>query len=92
MYGSICLSDVPKELFKKAENGKVYLGISVNERKEVGQYGDTHFISCAPKKEERKDGVNYIIGNLKTYNPQPSVPTYEQISAAPSADEYDLPF
>ncbi len=91
-YGSICLSDVPRELFKKADNGKVYLNITVNERREVGQYGDTHFISCSPKKEERKEGVNYICGNLKTYDPQPSTPSTDDIAAAPTASDDDLPF
>lgn len=64
--GSICVSDIPKELITTGKNGKKYLNIAVFANKEgANQYGNTHYISCAPKQEERKDGVNYFIGNLK---------------------------
>ncbi|MBR8753908.1 hypothetical protein [Bacteroides pyogenes] len=90
LYGSLCVSDIPKELFKKAENGKIYLNIAVIERKEVSQFGHTHFISCAPKQEERKEGVNYFCGDMKTFAPK--APTPEQVEQAPSAEIDDLPF
>ncbi len=92
LAGSICLTDVPKELFKKAENGKIYLNIAVFERKEVSKFGQTHFISCAPRKEDRKDDVNYIIGDLKLLGQTPPAPTPEQIEQAPTAPYDDLPF
>lgn len=91
LYGSICVSDIPKELFKKADNGKIYLNIAVLERKEKSQFGHTHVISCAPKKEERKEELNYFCGDLKTYE-QPQPVTTEQIAAAPPAVAEDLPF
>lgn len=94
LYGSICLSNVPKELFKKVmcKDGveRVYLNIKVVERNQKSQYGDTHFVSCEPRKEERKDGVNYIFGDLKTYNGDNAKPSPEQINNADAAD--DLPF
>lgn len=90
LYGSLCVSDIPKELFKKAENGKIYLNIAVIERKEVSQFGHTHFISCAPKQEERKEGVNYFCGDMKTFAPK--APTPEQEEQAPPAPIDDLPF
>lgn len=75
---------------------KIFVNIAVIERKEPVTFGDrtyTHFISCAPKKEERKEGVNYFIADLQTYNPQPNMPTAEQINNAPSVDDKeDLPF
>lgn len=94
IYGSICLSDIPKRLFKKADNGKVYLNISIHKRKEVGKYGHTHFISCAPKKEEQQEGEFYICGDLKEYAPQNATPpSPEDIAAAPSVtDDDQLPF
>lgn len=55
----------------------------------------THFISCAPRKEERKDGVNYILGDLetRTFAPATASPTPEQINDAPPAQQNDdLPF
>ena len=91
LYGSICLSDVPKELFKRAESGKVYLNIKITERKKPSKYGKTHNISCEPPKEQRKEGVNYYCGDLKVYNPQPAQAiTPEEVSQMPPTD--DLPF
>ena len=75
---------------------RVFLNVAVVERKEKSQFGHTHFITCAPKQEERKDGVNYIFGDLKVYEPEPQMPTAEEIAAAPSIplteSEDDLPF
>lgn len=100
LLGSICLSDIPRDVMKKVmcKDGKerIFVNIAVCERKEAITFGDrtyTHFISCAPKKEERKEGVNYFMGDLQTYEPQPSIPTAEQIASAPSvSSDEDLPF
>jgi len=97
MYGSICLSAVPKELFKKVmcKDGqeRIYLNIKVVERQKASQYGHTHFISCEPKEQsERVEGVNYICGDLTEHVPQNSTPSPEDIQAAPAAQEVDLPF
>lgn len=84
LTGSICLSDIPKELIKKVEsNGKLYLSLAVMELAEPSKFGDTHFISCAPKKEERIEGRNYIIGNFKRWIPKTEHVTQEQINNAP---------
>lgn len=106
LTGSICLSDIPKEQIKKVmcKDGKerLYLNIAVCEKKtplydENGRVKVDHFISCAPvKKEDRKEGVNYFIGDLKKWqgnNQSSAAPTQEQISVAPSlSDEDPLPF
>lgn len=100
LYGSICLSDIPRSQMKKVKtkDGKerIYLNIFIGERKEPVTFNDrtyTHFVSCSPKKEERVEGENYFIGDLQTYNPQPSAPTAEQINEAPQVSEEDsLPF
>lgn len=100
LFGSICLSDIPHSQMKKVKTKdgkeKIYLNIFVGERKEPVTFDDrtyTHFVSCSPKKEERVEGENYFIGDLQTYNPQPSTPTAEQIEQAPSVSpEEDLPF
>lgn len=97
LIGSICLSNIPRSEMKKimCKDGKerIFLNVAVIERKEKGQFGDTHFISCAPKQEERKEGMNYIIGDLKTWNPEPQMPTAEEIAAAqPIQGDDDLPF
>lgn len=100
LFGSICLSEIPREQMKKVmcKDGKerVFVNIFVGERKTPQSFGSrifTHFVSCAPKKEERIEGRNYFIGDLETFNPQPMQPTAEMIEAAPGlGPEDDLPF
>lgn len=104
LYGSLCLSDIPRELIKEVtlKNGekKKFLSISVSRRKEArsfdgGKTTYTHFVSCSPRKEERREGVNYFIGDLREWNDQPqgfAPPTPEEIAAAPAAAVDELPF
>lgn len=100
LFGSICLSDIPKEQIKKVTlkdgSTKMFLNIFIGERKEPSTFGErvyTHFVSCSPKQQERKEGVNYFIGDLETYTPKPSTPTVEAIENAPSVTEDDdMPF
>jgi hypothetical protein len=107
--GSICLTDIPKSEIKavQCKDGKTraFLNISIHEKKEPfvdanGKVLSDHLISCAPKKDERKEGQNYIIGNLRTWQEQQTaVPTPEDIASAPSFEQVaseggslDLPF
>lgn len=91
-YGSICLSDVPRRLIKEGKDGKKYLNINIVERKEVGKYGETHFIAASCKKEEQIDGENRFIGGCKPFTPKAS-PTPEEIAEMPAAEKTDdLPF
>jgi len=94
LIGSICLSDIPRELIKKVETrdgAKLFLNIAVGERKTPSKMGSTHYVSCAPKKADRKDGVNYYIGDLKEW--QDRQPTTEDIDKAPAVDDDEvLPF
>ncbi|MDD3238617.1 MAG: hypothetical protein PHW47_00730 [Lachnospira sp.] len=100
LFGSICLSEIPREQMKKVicKDGKerIFVNVWVGERKEPATFGNntyTHYVSCAPKKWERVEGTNYFLGDLQTYNPQPSTPTVEQVANAPSVSpEDDLPF
>ena len=97
LSGSICLSEIPREQMKKVKckDGtiRIYLNVAVIERKEKSQFGSTHFITCSPKKEERKDGVNYIIGDLKEYIMQSNAPSPEEVNASPTiGPDDDMPF
>ena len=97
MYGSICLSTIPKRLFKKVKckdgQERVFLNIKVVARKEPSQFGHTHFISCEPKEEnERQEGEMYICGDLTKYEPKSSSVSPEDVAQAPAADDNDLPF
>lgn len=100
LFGSICLNEIPREQMKKVlcKDGKerIFLNVWVGERREPVTFGNntyTHYISCAPKKEERVEGTNYFLGDLQTYSPQPNAPTPDQVASAPSVSPEDnLPF
>lgn len=64
-YGSLCLSDIPKELITTGKNGKKYLNIEIGERRQPSQFGATHYVKVSVKAEQKRDGVNYYIGDLK---------------------------
>lgn len=50
LYGSLCLTDIPKELITTGKNGKKYLNIVVNKRREVSQFGMTHYVKAHCKR------------------------------------------
>lgn len=105
LTGSICLTDIPRDQMRKVmcKDGKerIYLNIAVITKKTPQTFTNngtsrtyTHFVTCAPKKEERVDGVNYILGDLETRTFAPvNAPTPEDIASAPAvAPNEDLPF
>lgn len=93
LYGSICLTDIPKELITVGKNGKKYLNVVINARREVSQYGHTHYIKAYCKKELQRSGVNYFIGDLKPsqMRPQQAGTGYGQVANV-QPDNDDLPF
>lgn len=72
LYGSICLSKIPKELIKDVEckDGvkRKFLNLAIIENRRGSDFGSTHYVTCKPKDEEVVEGTNYIIGYFKTYN------------------------
>ena len=102
LRGSICLSDIPRELIKQAPNGKKYLNINIWLKREplVRQFSDgttktyTHSVQCSCPKDKRVEGVNYYIGDLEEHTPnaESSLHSPDQIDAAPAADVLDMPF
>lgn len=100
-YGSICLSDIPKDLITTARNGKKYLNVVVNQRREVGQYGHTHYIKAYAKRGTVAPDVNLYIGELKPsdYNNEGNMATTPVSAPQPMMDtgmpplpDYNLPF
>ena len=91
---SICLSDIPKERIKQANNGKKYLSLTVQDLREVDQYGNTHSVYIAQTKDERMEKAKRIyLGNGKEFVFEARTPNTEQIEAMPSASfTEDLPF
>lgn len=100
LFGSICLTDAinsgqAKKVLCKDGVERIYLSISIVEKKTPQKLSGkvyTHFVSCAPKQEERKEDVSYIIGDLQTYSPIQVQPTAEEIASSPVAEFNDLPF
>lgn len=92
---SICVSKIPREAIKVAENGQKYISIVVAEGKEPDAYGNTHYITLSQTKEQREAKEKKVyIGNGKAYQPKTSAPvSAEDIAAMPSVTEADdLPF
>lgn len=58
--GIIYLNDDVKKVIKTSKSGNKYINISVIEKKEVDQYGNSHFITVFIDKDNKP-----IIGNLK---------------------------
>lgn len=89
---SICLTDLPKDKIKQADNGKKYINLILSERREEGKYGETHTLTVSKTKEEREaQAPNIYVGSGKEYKPQPSAP--QNVDNLPVADETDdLPF
>ena len=65
---SVCLSDIPKDQIVEAKNGKKYVNLVLDERREVGQYGETHMLYVSQTKEERQNKDKKVfVGSGKEY-------------------------
>lgn len=92
---SICLTDIPKERIKVANNGKKYLKVSIQDlRVKPDQYGNTHSMYCAQDEEERKRGdKRFYIGNGRELVFVDRRMTAEDVEAMPTMKpDDDLPF
>lgn len=86
-----------KELFKMVQfkDGEhAVLNCNFNERQQPDEHGNTHYLQAACKKADRKEGVNYYIGNQfkpsKNNGQQQPQKQQEQQEAVEGSD--DLPF
>ena len=81
-----------KELFEMVDfkDGKhALLKVNFNERQQPDEHGNTHYLQAACKKADRKEGVNYYIGN--SFKPSQSSSAAPEKAAEPVNDS-DLPF
>lgn len=96
LYGSICLTDIPKELITVGKNGKKYLNVVINARREVSAYGMTHYMKAYCKREQQREGTNYYIGEFKPSKMQPEQQSAHQSAYQPAPANVhtgdDLPF
>lgn len=65
LFGSICLDDIPKELIVIGRNGKRYLQVIIDKRREPSKYGNTHCIKFYVRTKDRKPGNYAHIGDLR---------------------------
>ena len=65
LYGSICLSDIPKELIKKvmtAKGEKIFLNISIGEKKSLSRSTTAPIrITCLARRGKRSARKAYIM-------------------------------
>lgn len=89
---SICLSDIPKDKLKKANNGKIYVNLVVAEKKEPDQYENTHTVFVSRSKEEREANTPIVyVGSGKVLKAAPVTPqNIEEMPPVENPD--DLPF
>lgn len=92
---SICLTDIPKEKITTSEkNGKKYLNIVVDKRKEVSKFGETHTVFISQSKEEReaKSDKKYIGGGKEfIFDKKEEIQVVEAEVIEPQPSN-DLPF
>ena len=98
MRGYLDLTNLPKSQVKKVKfsDGKEHLivNIAIFETEpsynSEGKMTSDHYITCAPKKDERIKEEKYGIGKLLTWQQKPQDPTEEEVKAAPPMNNDDL--
>lgn len=84
---SVCLSDIPKSEIVEAKNGKKYVNLVLDERRETGQYGETHMLYMSQTKEERQNKAKKVfVGSGKEYKfekRQEDIPDYDSGDGLP---------
>ena len=95
---NICVSDLPKDKIITGRNGKKYINLVLDERREVSQFGETHTITLSQSKEEREaKATKVFVGGGKEYvferreQPQPKAQP-QPARQAGSSEIDDLPF
>ena len=78
---SICLSDLPKEHITEAKNGKKYINLNINRKKEPDQYGKDLSVQVDTWKPTPQ-------GNLPQAMAHAPKPQY----VAPQDEDQTLPF
>ena len=92
---SICLSDIPKDRIKAADNGKKYINLAVTRMKEPDKYEQTHTVFVSQSKEEREAREDKIyVGKGKEINFTAAGATVQSVESMPAMgpEEDDLPF
>lgn len=98
---SICVDDIPKEYIKQHTNGKRYINLNVNPKRQIDQYGKTHSVEVdtwQPQQNGNQQTANF---NQQQQNngfgqPQETAQQYAQPQQNDGfggfPDNSDLPF
>jgi len=96
---SIDLSKIDKTRIKEGKNGAKYFNLTVDEKREPDQFGNTHTVYQTPTKEEReakKDKVYLGSGKEFKFNnstPTQPAPSYNTpASSQPETIDDGMPF
>lgn len=87
LKGRLVLSRIPKNLVQVGRNGEKFIWISVSERRERGQFGDTHTITIWDA--ENKKAI--YIADLRPDEYESKNTETVQVSTAAQEEDY-LPF
>lgn len=61
---SLCLSDIKPAFIKKAKNDKLYVSLVIDQRLQVGKFGETHTVKINKTEQERAiDNTPIYVGN-----------------------------
>lgn len=95
---SIDLKAINKDKIKIHANGSHYYSMTVKEKKEVDQYGNTHYVVESQTKEEREAKVppNYLKSSGKEFvfgdNGNQAVASNAPVDVSQDEEFDDLPF
>lgn len=73
---SICLDDLPKEHITTGKNGKRYIKLNVNEKREPDEWGNTHSVEVDTWKPDQAPAKRENVRpapNLPRQNARPSM-------------------
>lgn len=71
---NICLSDIPKDLIRKAGNGKSYINLNIGELKQTDERGNNHYVSIYIPEEFKNQYPDKIFigrGRELHFEPRP---------------------
>ena len=84
---SLCADDLKPHLTKSEKNGKHYVNVVIDSRKETDKFGNTHtaYISQSKEQREAKQPKSYV-GNGKEFKFNSSSPTPQSTPQSNSND------
>ena len=67
---SICLDDLPSEYITTGKNGKRYIKLNVNEKRETDEWGNTHSVEVDTWKADNRSVQQFVARPAPNLRPQ----------------------